>query len=76
AQLAGRARRCLLRVTAVCKFRAVRFHRRHAADLVLISAERAYAEAELVEVASQLLAQLVRVSPDLVNQVLPMACHG
>jgi hypothetical protein len=26
-----------------------------------------------VEVASQLLAQLVRVSPDLVSQVLPMA---
>jgi hypothetical protein len=53
--------------------RAVRLHRRDAADLVLMSAERADAEAELVEVTSQLLAQLLRVSPDLVSQALPTA---
>ena len=53
--------------------RAVRLQRRDAADLVLMSAERADAEAEVVEVASQLMAQLVRVCPDLVSQVLPLA---
>ena len=53
--------------------RAVRLQRRDAADLVLMTAERADAEAELVEVASQLLAQLVRLNPDLVGQVLPLA---
>ena len=53
--------------------RAVRLRRRDAADLVLMSADRADAEAELVEVASQLLAQLVRVSPDLVSRALPLA---
>jgi hypothetical protein len=53
--------------------RAVRLHRRDAADLVLMTAERADAEAEIVEVAAQLLAQLARVSPDLVSRVLPLA---
>ena len=53
--------------------RAVRLHRRDAADLVLMTAARADAEAEIVEVAAQLLAQLARVSPDLVSRVLPLA---
>jgi hypothetical protein len=53
--------------------RAVRLQRRDAADLVLMSAERADAEAEIVEVAAQLLAQLVRLSPDLVSTALPLA---
>ncbi|NJC86029.1 hypothetical protein HC030_26280 [Planosporangium mesophilum] len=51
--------------------RAVRLRRRDAADLVLMSADRAEAEGEVVDLAARLLASLVRRDPDLVRDVLP-----
>ena len=51
--------------------RAVRLRRRDAADLVLMSADRADAEAEVIDVTSRLLAGVARRDPGLVREVLP-----
>jgi hypothetical protein len=51
--------------------RAVRLRRRDAADLVLMSAERAEAEGEVVDLTVRLLASLVRRDPALVREALP-----
>src|SRR5215468_3042720 len=53
--------------------RAVRLRRRDAADLVLMSAERAEAEAEVIDVTSRLLAGVARRDPGLLREVLPNA---
>ncbi|WP_433609577.1 hypothetical protein ACQP2P_38715 [Dactylosporangium sp. CA-139114] len=53
--------------------RAVRLRRRDAADLVLMSAERAEAEAEVIDVTSRLLAGVARREPGLLREVLPNA---
>ncbi|MFY1686750.1 hypothetical protein [Plantactinospora sp. WMMB782] len=53
--------------------RAVRLRRRDAADLVLMSADRADAEAEVVDVTARLLAGIARRKPELVREVLPTA---
>jgi hypothetical protein len=53
--------------------RAVRLRRRDAADLVLMSADRAEAEAEVIDLAARLLAGVARRDPDLVREVLPSA---
>ncbi|GGM88326.1 hypothetical protein ACFFX1_15215 [Dactylosporangium sucinum] len=53
--------------------RAVRLRRRDAADLVLMSAERAEAEAEVIDVTSRLLAGVARRDPRLLREVLPNA---
>jgi hypothetical protein len=53
--------------------RAVRLRRRDAADLVLMSADRAEAEAEVIDVTSRLLASIARRDPDLVREMLPTA---
>jgi hypothetical protein len=47
--------------------------RRDAADLVLMSAERADAEAEVIDMTSRLLAGVARRDPGLVREVLPTA---
>ncbi|SBT52439.1 hypothetical protein [Micromonospora auratinigra] len=51
--------------------RAVRLRRRDAADLVLMSADRAEAEGEVVDLTARLLASLVRRDPGLVREALP-----
>lgn len=51
--------------------RAVRLRRRDAADLVLMSADRAEAEGEVVDLTARLLASVVRRDPALVREVLP-----
>ncbi|SCF42788.1 hypothetical protein [Micromonospora mirobrigensis] len=51
--------------------RAVRLRRRDAADLVLMSADRAAAEGEVVDLTARLLASLVRRDPVLVREALP-----
>lgn len=51
--------------------RAVRLRRRDATDLVLMSADRAEAEGEVVDLTARLLASVVRRNPDLVREVLP-----
>lgn len=51
--------------------RAVRLRRRDATDLVLMSAERAVAEGEVVDLTARLLASLARQEPDLVRETLP-----
>jgi hypothetical protein len=53
--------------------RAVRLRRRDAADLVLMSADRADAEAEVIDVTARLLALIARRDPGLVRDVLPTA---
>lgn len=53
--------------------RAVRLRRRDAADLVLMSADRAEAEAEVVDVTARLLAGVARRDPNLLREVLPTA---
>lgn len=53
--------------------RAVRLRRRDAADLVLMSADRAEAEAEVIDLAARLLAGVARRDPGLVREVLPSA---
>jgi hypothetical protein len=53
--------------------RAVRLRRRDAADLVLMSAERAEAEAEVIDVTSRLLAGVARRDPGLLRELLPNA---
>ncbi|WP_422737470.1 hypothetical protein ACN263_29480 [Micromonospora sp. WMMD729] len=51
--------------------RAVRLRRRDAADLVLMSADRATAEGEVVDLTARLLASVVRRDPTLVREALP-----
>ena len=51
--------------------RVVRLRRRDAADLVLMSAERADAEGEVIEVAARLMAGVAHRAPALVGEVLP-----
>jgi hypothetical protein len=53
--------------------RALRLRRRDAADLVLMSADRAEAEAEVVDVTARLLAGVIRRDPGLLREVLPTA---
>jgi hypothetical protein len=52
--------------------RAVRLRRRDAADLVLMSADRADAEGQIVDLTARLLATLVTRNPGLVRDVLPV----
>jgi len=52
---------------------AVRLRRRDAADLVLMSAERAEAEADVLDLTSRLLAGVARRDPGLLREVLPTA---
>jgi hypothetical protein len=51
--------------------RAVRLRRRDAADLVLMSADRADAEGQVVDITARILAALSRQNPELVREVLP-----
>lgn len=51
--------------------RAVRLRRRDAADLVLMSADRAAAEGEVVDLTTRLLASIARQDPTLVRESLP-----
>lgn len=51
--------------------RAVRLRRRDAADLVLMSADRADAEGEVVDLTARLLASMLRRDPALVREALP-----
>ncbi|MET8122724.1 hypothetical protein [Micromonospora sp. NPDC005189] len=51
--------------------RTVRLRRRDAADLVLMSADRAAAEGEVVDLTARLLASVVRRDPTLVREALP-----
>ncbi|MEU4688344.1 hypothetical protein [Actinoplanes sp. NPDC023714] len=53
--------------------RAVRLRRRDAADLVLMSADRAEAEGQVVDITTRLLAALSRQNPELVRGLLPTA---
>lgn len=53
--------------------RAVRLRRRDAADLVLMFADRAEAEAEVTDVTARLLAAVARRNPQLLREVLPTA---
>jgi hypothetical protein len=53
--------------------RAVRLRRRDAADLVLMSADRAEAEAEVIDVTARLLVGIARRDPGLIREVLPTA---
>jgi hypothetical protein len=53
--------------------RAVRLRRRDAADLVLMSADRADAEAEVIDITARLLAGVARRSPTLLHELLPTA---
>ncbi|MGA3489884.1 hypothetical protein ACK8GG_17970 [Micromonosporaceae bacterium DT55] len=55
----------------LARTRAVRLRRRDAADLVLMSADRATAEGEMVDLTARLLAAAVRRDPDLVRDLLP-----
>lgn len=51
--------------------RAVRLRRRDAADLVLMSAERADAEGEVIDLTSRLLVSIVRRDPGALRETLP-----
>ncbi|MGC5285619.1 hypothetical protein [Micromonospora sp. DT231] len=51
--------------------RAVRLRRRDAPDLVLMSADRAAAEGEVVDLTARLLASVVHQDPTLVRAALP-----
>lgn len=53
------------------RVRAVRLRRRDATDLVLMSADRAEAEGEVVDLTARLLASVVRRDPTLIREVLP-----
>ncbi|ADU06708.1 hypothetical protein AB0N38_22295 [Micromonospora aurantiaca] len=55
----------------LARTRALRLRRRDAADLVLMSAERAEAEGEVVDLTARLLAGLARREPALVRETLP-----
>ena len=58
---------------ALPRARALRRARRDAIDLVLMSADRADAEAEIVDLSARLIAQLVKVGPELVRTALLLA---
>jgi len=51
--------------------RTVRLRRRGAADLVLMSADRADQEGEVIDLTARLLAGVVRRDPGVVREVLP-----
>jgi hypothetical protein len=51
--------------------RSVRLRRRDAADLVIMSADRADAEGEVIDLTGRLLASVVQRDPQLVSEVLP-----
>jgi hypothetical protein len=53
--------------------RALRLRRRDAADVMLMSTERAEQEGELVDLTGRLLSLLMDRDPDLVRSVLPAA---
>ena len=55
----------------VLRTRAVRLRRRDAADLVLMSADRADAEGQVIDITSRLLATLIARNPELIRDVLP-----
>lgn len=55
----------------LARTRAVRLRRRDAADLVLMSADRAESESEVIDITTRLLARVVSRSPDLVADLLP-----
>lgn len=55
----------------VFRTRAVRLRRRDAADLVLMSADRADAEGQVIDITVRLLASLIIRNPELVRDVLP-----
>ena len=55
----------------VFRTRAVRLRRRDAADLVLMSADRADAEGQIVDITSRLLASVISRNPELIRDVLP-----
>jgi hypothetical protein len=56
----------------VFRTRAVRLRRRDAADLVLMSADRADAEGQVVDITSRILATLISRNPELIREVLPV----
>jgi len=58
-------------VERLVRARAVRLRRRDAADLVLMSADRAEQEGEVIDLTARLLAGLSRRDPNLVREVLP-----
>ncbi|GAA1656324.1 hypothetical protein ACFQY4_02405 [Catellatospora bangladeshensis] len=53
------------------RVRAVRLRRRDADDLVLMSAQRAEQEGEVIDLTARLLAELARHDPGIVTGVLP-----
>lgn len=55
------------------KVRAVRLRRRDADDLVLMSADRAEQEGEVIDLTARLLSEVVIREPDLIGQVLRRA---
>jgi len=55
----------------VFRTRAVRLRRRDAADLVLMSADRADAEGQVVDITARLLATVISRNPELIRDVLP-----
>lgn len=55
----------------LARARAVRLKRRDAADLVLMSADRAEAECEVVDLTARILARVMATAPDLVCSLLP-----
>ncbi len=57
----------------LARIRALRLRRRDAADLVLMSADRAEAEAEVIDVTARLLAGIARRDAGLLREVLPTA---
>jgi hypothetical protein len=55
----------------VFRTRALRLRRRDAADLVLMSADRADAEVEVVDITARLLASVISRNPQIIRDVLP-----
>ncbi len=53
------------------RVRAVRLKRRDAGDLVLMQADRAEAEGQVVDLTARLLAKVLERAPDLVRDLLP-----
>src|SRR5690348_17092382 len=53
--------------------RALRLRRRDAPDLVLMSADRAASEMEVLEIMARILADVARQHPDFVRQLFPTA---
>ncbi|HEY7273158.1 MAG TPA: hypothetical protein VH502_10520 [Actinoplanes sp.] len=56
----------------VFRTRAVRLRRRDAADLVLMSADRADAEGQVIDITSRILATLISRNPEVIRDVLPV----